>query len=75
MAQTALSFSCRCQTPILGAQWKPPWHDRYFNAEIYCRLNEKLEPLGRVNELIEAAMDVEKFDKLVSEFPVGTVIV
>ncbi len=51
------------------------WYNRYYNAEIYCRLNEKLEPLGRVNELIEAAMDVEKFDKLVSEFPVGTVIV
>lgn len=51
------------------------WHDRYFNAEIYCRLNEKLEPLGRASELIEAAMDVKKFEKLVSEFPVGTVIV
>lgn len=48
------------------------WYSRYYNQEIFRRLKEKLEPLGRINELIEATMDFDKYDTLVKEFNVAS---
>lgn len=51
------------------------WYSLYYNAEIYRRLMEKLEPLGRVNELIEATMDIKKFDDLVFDFDLRSALI
>ena len=50
---------------LVGEQLR--WQSEYVNNETYRELFEKLEPLGRVNELIEATMDFEKRKALVKE--------
>lgn len=47
------------------------WSSLYQNHEIYCELKEKLEPLGRINELIEAMTDFDKYNALYREFHFG----
>lgn len=43
------------------------WQREYFNNKVYQDLWEKLEPLGRASEFVEATMNFEKRKALVEE--------